>query len=83
MRRNHLIAIGICSLAWSGYANTSAYAGWFGPSTFSECVLGKTKAQKWMNNDIMEFIEKDCDTGFPCARGTRDISWGSVPSCPE
>jgi hypothetical protein len=45
MRRNQILAITLCSLACLGYANTSANAGWFGPSNYEECMLEKMKDQ--------------------------------------
>jgi hypothetical protein len=46
MRRTQILAITFCSLACLGYANTSANAGWFGPSNYEECVLEKMKGQQ-------------------------------------
>ena len=42
---NQILVIMFCSLARLGYANTSANAGWFGPSNYEECVLEKMKGQ--------------------------------------
>lgn len=40
-----------------------AYAGWFGPSNYEECVLNKMKGQK---ADIEDTARDACRIKFPC-----------------
>ncbi len=41
-----------------------ANAGWFGPSTYEECVFDKMKTSK--NNDMTRLAESICRSDFPC-----------------
>jgi hypothetical protein len=63
MGRNLIPAITFCSLACLAYANTSAKAGWFGPSDYNECVLQKMKGQ---SQYMFEIASTACFYQFAC-----------------
>lgn len=63
MGRNQILAIAFCSLAFLGYANTSANAGWFGPSNYNECMVEKMKGQPW---NMGEIVAETCTHQFAC-----------------
>jgi hypothetical protein len=44
-----------------GYANTGAHAGWFGPSTYDECILDEMKGRPGY---MMETVKRDCTAKF-------------------
>jgi hypothetical protein len=62
MGRNQILALTLCSLAGVGYVNTSATAGWFGPSNYNECVLDTMKGQ---NAYMIEFAQAFCRKQLP------------------
>jgi hypothetical protein len=63
MWRNQILAITFCSFACVGYANTSAYAGWFGPSDYNECMLQKMKGQP---EYMLDIAATACAYQFAC-----------------
>jgi len=62
MYRNQILVLTLCSLACVGYANTSATAGWFGPSNYDECVLNKMKGQ---GPYMLPRAQQTCRDQFP------------------
>jgi hypothetical protein len=76
---NQILAIALCSLAC---AASPAHAGWFGPSTFEECVLDMMKGQQ---SSMMNTVMRVCDTKFPCTTdkilGRREIRDWSNQTC--
>jgi hypothetical protein len=63
MARIQMLAIIFSSLAYLGYANNSANAGWFGPSNYQECVLAEMKGRPGY---MMSTAQKACEIKFPC-----------------
>jgi len=61
MGGRQLLTIAFCSLVCVGYANTLANAGWFGPSTYHECVLDEMKGRPQY---MMGTVNKDCTAKF-------------------
>jgi hypothetical protein len=63
MGRNQILAITFCSLACLGFANTSANAGWFGPSDYNECMLETMKSEPQYMSEI---ASTNCLYRFAC-----------------
>ena len=61
MGGRQLLTITFCSLVCLGYANTWAHAGWFGPSTYDECILDEMKGRPAY---MMEIVKRDCTAKF-------------------
>jgi hypothetical protein len=61
MGGRQLLTIAFCSLSCVGYANTRAHAGWFGPSTYDECILDEMKGRPQY---MMETVKRDCTAKF-------------------
>jgi hypothetical protein len=61
MGGRQLLTIAFCSLVCVGYANTRAHAGWFGPSTYDECILDEMKGRPQY---MMETVKRDCTAKF-------------------
>jgi hypothetical protein len=61
MGGRQLLTIAFSSLVCVGYANTKAHAGWFGPSTYDECILDEMKGRP---SYMMETVKRDCTAKF-------------------
>ena len=61
MGGRQLLAIAFCSLVCLGYPDRMAHAGWFGPSTYDECVLDEMKGRPAY---MMETVKRDCTAKF-------------------
>lgn len=61
MGGRQLLTITFCSLVCVGYANTRAHAGWFGPSTYHECILDEMKGRP---EYMMGTVARDCTAKF-------------------
>jgi hypothetical protein len=48
---------------------TQAMAGWFGPSNYEECVLGKLKEAKHTTGSYEDLAKSACRISFPCPEG--------------
>ena len=67
MPRDQIQAVILCSFALLGYANTSANAGWFGPSNYAECMLEKLKdGHSHGGYSVEYYAKKACALKFPC-----------------
>lgn len=63
MTRNQILSITLCCLTCLWYSTVSVNAGWFGPSNYQECVLGKMKGQA---GDMLPTAQSACNLQFPC-----------------
>jgi hypothetical protein len=61
MGGRQLLTVAFCSLVCVGYANTLAHAGWFGPSTYDECILDEMKGRPGY---MMPTVKSDCTAKF-------------------